>query len=55
MQPETTDQVANNAMMKGDVLAAARIAGIQAAKRAAELTGKIEQLAATIPDNTVIE
>jgi len=37
MQPETTDQVANNAMMKGDVLAAARITGIQAAKRAADL------------------
>jgi len=33
MLPETTDKVANNAMTKGDVLAAARIAGIQAAKR----------------------
>lgn len=37
MLPETTNQVATNAMTKGDVLAAARIAGIQAAKRAAEL------------------
>ena len=37
MLPETTNQVANNAMTKGDVLAAARIAGIQAAKRAAEM------------------
>ena len=37
MQPETTTLVANNAITKGDVLAAARIAGIQAAKRTAEM------------------
>ena len=37
MQPATTDKIATNAMTKGDVLAAARIAGIQAAKRAADL------------------
>ena len=37
MAPETTDKVVNNAMSKGDVLATARAAGIQAAKRAAEL------------------
>jgi cyclic pyranopterin phosphate synthase len=37
MAPETTSKVANNAITKGDVLAAARIAGIQAAKRTAEL------------------
>src|SRR6204780_3505295 len=37
MAPETTAKVANNAITKGDVLAAARIAGIQAAKRTAEL------------------
>jgi cyclic pyranopterin phosphate synthase len=37
MKPETTAKVANNAITKGDVLAAARIAGIQAAKRTAEL------------------
>jgi cyclic pyranopterin phosphate synthase len=37
MLPETTAKVANNAITKGDVLAAARIAGIQAAKRTAEL------------------
>ncbi len=37
MRPETTAKVANNAMTKGDVLAAARIAGIQAAKRTADL------------------
>jgi cyclic pyranopterin phosphate synthase len=37
MQPETTGKVANNAVTKGDVLAAARIAGIQAAKRTPDL------------------
>src|ERR1700678_850904 len=37
MLPETTSKVANNAINKGDVLGAARIAGIQAAKRTADL------------------
>jgi cyclic pyranopterin phosphate synthase len=37
MLPETTAKVASNAIAKGDVLAAARVAGIQAAKRAADL------------------
>ena len=37
MKPETTAQVANNAITKGDVLAAARVAGIQAAKRTSDL------------------
>ncbi|MGH9063193.1 MAG: cyclic pyranopterin monophosphate synthase MoaC [Acidimicrobiales bacterium] len=37
MAPETTSQVAANAITKGDVLGAARIAGIQASKRTAEL------------------
>src|SRR5579864_5097830 len=37
MLPETTAKVASNAITKGDVLGAARIAGIQAAKRAADL------------------
>ena len=37
MAPETTALVANNAINKGDVLAAARIAGIQAAKRTSDL------------------
>src|SRR5438477_6625807 len=37
MQPDTTSKVASNAMTKGDVLGAARIAGIQAAKRTADL------------------
>jgi cyclic pyranopterin phosphate synthase len=37
MKPETTGKVAANAMSKGDVLGAARIAGIQAAKRTADM------------------
>ncbi len=37
MLPETTAMVASNAVAKGDVLAAARIAAIQAAKRCADL------------------
>src|SRR6202044_2530583 len=37
MTPETTAKVATNAITKGDVLGAARIAGIQAAKRTADL------------------
>jgi len=37
MAPETTAMIASNAVTKGDVLAAARIAGIQAAKRTADM------------------
>ncbi|MGH9136155.1 MAG: cyclic pyranopterin monophosphate synthase MoaC [Acidimicrobiales bacterium] len=37
MQPETTSLVARGAVAKGDVLAVARVAGIQAAKRTPEL------------------
>lgn len=37
MLAETTAKVASNAITKGDVLGAARIAGIQAAKRTADL------------------
>jgi cyclic pyranopterin phosphate synthase len=37
MLPETTAKVASNAVTKGDVLGAARIAGIQAAKQTANL------------------
>ena len=37
MSPETTAMIATNAVTKGDVLAAARIAGIQAAKRTSDL------------------
>ncbi len=37
MQPETTSKIASNAIAKGDVLAVARVAGIQAAKIASNL------------------
>jgi cyclic pyranopterin phosphate synthase len=37
MAPETTSKVASNAITKGDVLAVARIAGIQAAKQTPHL------------------
>ncbi len=37
MQPETTSLVARGGVGKGDVLAVARVAGIQAAKRASDL------------------
>ena len=37
MAPETTGLIARGAVAKGDVLAVARVAGIQAAKRASDL------------------
>jgi hypothetical protein len=37
MKPETTALVAKGAVTKGDVLAVARVAGIQAAKRTSDL------------------
>ncbi len=37
MQPETTSLVARGAVNKGDVLAVARVAGIQSAKRTSDL------------------
>jgi cyclic pyranopterin phosphate synthase len=37
MRPETTAAVANREVKKGDVLAVARVAGIQAAKRTSDL------------------
>jgi cyclic pyranopterin monophosphate synthase len=37
MQPETLEQIQLNGLKKGDVLAVARIAGIQAAKKCADL------------------
>ena len=37
MQPDTTSLVARGAIAKGDVLAVARVAGIQAAKRTPDL------------------
>jgi cyclic pyranopterin monophosphate synthase len=37
MQPDTTSAIASNAISKGDVLAVARVAGIQASKRTPDL------------------
>ncbi len=45
MRPETTAKVATNAITKGDVLAAARVAGIQAAKRTADLVPDVPSAA----------
>lgn len=44
MEPETTTLVARGAVVKGDVLAVARIAGIQAAKRTPDLLPLCHQL-----------
>jgi cyclic pyranopterin phosphate synthase len=44
MQQETTDMVASNAVTKGDVLAVARVAGIQAAKKTVDLIPLCHQL-----------
>ncbi|MDP9441430.1 MAG: cyclic pyranopterin monophosphate synthase MoaC [Actinomycetota bacterium] len=44
MAPDTTAMVANNAVTKGDVLAVARVAGIQAAKRTPDLIPLCHQL-----------
>src|SRR4051812_11028700 len=44
MAPETTAKVANNAVTKGDVLAVARVAGIQAAKKTPDLIPLCHQL-----------
>ncbi len=45
MAPETTDKVAQNANAKGDVLATARTAAIQAAKRTADLLPMCQMVA----------
>src|SRR5688572_16017162 len=45
MEPETTALVARGSVTKGDVLAVARIAGIQAAKRTPDLIPLCHQLA----------
>src|SRR5437588_10766552 len=44
MKPETSAMVASNAVSKGDVLAVARVAGIQAAKRTPDLIPLCHQL-----------
>jgi len=47
MSLETLDAIAQNALSKGDALAAARIAGIMAAKRTAELIPLCHPIALT--------
>ncbi len=47
MQPTTLDAVLDGKMAKGDVLAVARVAGIQGAKRTAELIPLCHPLALT--------
>jgi cyclic pyranopterin phosphate synthase len=44
MEPETTSLIARGAITKGDVLAVARVAGIQAAKRTPDLIPLCHQL-----------
>jgi cyclic pyranopterin phosphate synthase len=44
MATETTNKIASNAISKGDVLAVARVAGIQAAKRTPDLIPLCHQL-----------
>jgi cyclic pyranopterin phosphate synthase len=44
MAPETTNKIAANAITKGDVLAVARVAGIQAAKRTPDMIPLCHQL-----------
>ena len=44
MKPETTAMVASNAVTKGDVLAVARVAGIQAAKQTPNMIPLCHQL-----------
>ncbi|MDQ3106654.1 MAG: cyclic pyranopterin monophosphate synthase MoaC [Actinomycetota bacterium] len=44
MDPETTAKVATNAVTKGDVLAVARVAGIQAAKKTPDMIPLCHQL-----------
>ena len=44
MEPETTNKIAANAISKGDVLAVARVAGIQAAKHTPDLIPLCHQL-----------
>ena len=44
MEPDTTAKVATNAVTKGDVLAVARVAGIQAAKRTPDMIPLCHQL-----------
>ena len=45
MATETTNKIASNAISKGDVLAVARVAGIQASKRTPRLRGSADEWA----------
>jgi len=47
VQPETLERIRGNGMVKGDVLGVARLAGIMAAKRTAELIPLCHPLALT--------
>jgi len=47
MQPATADLIRSNSLKKGDVLAAARIAGVMAAKKTADLIPLCHPLAIT--------
>ncbi len=47
MKPETLKHIVSNSLKKGDVLAVARIAGIQAAKKCADLIPLCHPLALT--------
>ena len=52
MAPETTGMIASNGISKGDVLAVARVAGIQAAKQTAHLIPLAHPIALTFIDVT---
>ncbi len=47
MRPETLDAIQSNALAKGDVLAVAKVAGVMAAKRTAELVPMCHSLQLT--------
>ena len=53
MNPDTADAVFGGSLSKGDAVAVARIAGIQAAKKAADLIPLCHPLAITSVDVTV--
>lgn len=52
MQPQTLEAIRDNSLKKGDVLATARIAGIQAAKKCPDLIPLCHPLALTKVDVT---
>ena len=55
MTPETASAVTQGAIKKGDVLAVARVAGIQAAKRASDLIPLCHPLMVGAVDRTGVE